>query len=365
MKNFLGARKSMFVLVLLASIRMYAAPRFIPAAHPNLQYFGRWDTSDSLRFKHSWPGVAVQAVFTGRSIGVRMADSDNYYNVYIDGTLHRVFHGAHPEERDYVLADSLPQGPHTLLLAKRNCAQNKIYSFAGLLLEDGAALLSPPPKPARKIEFIGDSFTVAEGNEATVAQMPWLETFPVSNSDEGFAPIIARHFNAQYHLTARSGIGMVCDWTGDRTLNLPDRFDRALMDAQEPRWDFAQWRPELVVICLGLNDFSGLKEKNGKVAAENSMRYRKQYRDFLATVRSVYPGVTVLAVAAHVEWMRENVQQVVHEERARGMRDIHYAQFDYFEGGYVANGHPSAATHHNIAAQLLAALEAASIFAPR
>jgi hypothetical protein len=116
---------------------------------------------------------------------------------------------------------------------------------------------------------------------------------------------------------------------------------------------------------LGLNDYSGLKDKAGKVAPENSALYRAKYHDFLAKLRSFYPGVKILAVAAHVEWMRENVQQVVHAELASGKQDVHYAQFDYFEGGYVANGHPSAATHRKIAAQMIAALEAAHVFAPR
>jgi hypothetical protein len=350
------------VLPFLFDTLLFAA-NFIPANHPHIRYFGRWDRTDSLHPKHSWPGVSIYAEFTGKSIGVRMADDGNYYNVYIDGKLHRIFHGNQPDETDYALADSLQDGPHTLLLTKRNCAQNKIYSFAGFLLDDGGELL-PPSRRAetRKIEFIGDSFTVAEGNEATAPQMPWEETFPVTNIDRGFAILIARHFNAEYHLTARSGIGMVTDWSGDHTLNLPDRFDRALMDAPEPKSNFQQWIPDLVVICLGLNDYSGLKDKEGKISSENSALYQKRYRDFLATLRRVYPGVKILAVAAHVEWIRENVRQVVEVERATGRKDIFYAQFDYFEGGYVANGHPSVATHEKIAAQLIAAIRQNKVF---
>lgn len=332
---------------------------FIPANHPHIRYLGRWNRADSSQAQHSWPGVSIYAEFSGRSIGARVADGGNYYNVYIDGKFHRIFHGDQSGEKDYILAASLQNGPHTLLLTKRNCAQNQIFFFAGFWLDDGAKLLPPAPRgERRKIEFIGDSFTVAEGNEATVPQMPWEDTFPVTNLDRGFATIVARHFNADYHITARSGIGMVTDWSGDHTLNLPDRFDRALMDAPAPQWNFQQWVPQLVVICLGLNDYSGLKDKAGNVSAENSALYRQRYHDFLTTVRRVYPGVKILAVAAHVEWIRENVRQIVHDESASGKQDIYYAQFDYFAGGYVANGHPSAATHEKIAAVLIAAIAA-------
>jgi hypothetical protein len=349
---------------LLGHNRVSFSANFIPANHPHIQYFGRWDMTDPLHPKHSWPGVSVYAEFTGASIGVRMADNDHYYNVYIDGKVHDIFHGSLPDEADYTLADGLPEGRHTFLLVKRNCAQNKIYSIAGFLLDEGAALLPPPPKPALKIEFVGDSFTVAEGNEATVPQMPWQETFAVTNLDKSFAAIIARHFNAQHHVTSRSGIGMVTDWSGDRSLNLPDRFDRALMDASEPKWNFQRWVPSLVVICLGLNDYSGLKDKEGEVSMENSSLYRTRYHDFLTTLRRVYPGVTILAVAAHLEWMRKNVRQVVEEERAQGRQDVSYAQFDYFQNGYVANGHPSVATHEKIAEQLLPAVLQLHFFPP-
>ncbi len=354
------------LLLLLGQQHLLFSANVISANHPHLQYFGRWDMSDSLHPKHSWPGVAIYAEFSGTSLGVRMADDGNYYNVYIDGEFHGILHGNRPEEADYVIAERLQPGRHTFLLAKRNCAQNAIYTFSGLLLEDGAELFPPSRRDERrKIEFIGDSFTVAEGNEATVLQMPWLETFPVTNLDKGFATIVARHFNAEYHITARSGIGMVTDWSGDHTLNMPDRFDRALMDAPEPKWNFQQWLPDLVVICLGLNDYSGLKDKQGNVSAENSLLYRKRYHDFLATIRSVYPNVKILAVAAHVGWIRENVRQVVREERANGKQDIYYAQFDYFDGEYVANGHPSVAAHQKIATQLCEAIEASLIFSKR
>lgn len=343
---------------------LISPPQFISATHPHIQYFGRWDMTDALHPKHSWPGVSIHAAFSGTSIGVRLADNDNYYNVYIDGKFRNIFHGDQPGEADYVLADSLANGRHTFQFSKRNCAQNKVYSFSGLLLDDGAELKPHPSRRGRirKIEFIGDSFTVAEGNEATESNMPWIETFPVSNIEKGFALIISRHFNAQYHITARSGIGMVTDWSGDHTLNLPDRFDRALMDAPEPRWDFKQWRPNLVVICLGLNDYSGLRDKEGAVSSENSSLYRKRYHDFLATIRGVYPGVKILAVAAHVEWIRANVRQIVNDEIANGKQDIFYAQFDYFQDGYVANGHPSVETHQRIADGLIEAIDAIHLF---
>ena len=185
---------------------------------------------------------------------------------------------------------------------------------------------------------------------------------PVTNIDLGFAAVVARHLKAQYHTTCRSGMGFVCDWTGNYKLAMPRHFDRTLMVEEEPKWDFRTWQPDLVVICLGLNDYSGFGGWKDGVSEANSAQFRNIYHDFLATIRDVYPGVKILAVAAHSEWIRENVLQVVNQEKADGHRDVFYARFDFFPGGYVANGHPTVATHRKIAGQIIAAIKAENIF---
>jgi hypothetical protein len=237
--------------------------------------------------------------------------------------------------------------------------------FSGLLVETGAGLFEPPPLPGRKIEFIGDSFTAAEGNEATEAEMPWEAKKPVTNIDRGFAKLVAAHFDAQAHTTCRSGIGMVCDWRGDHAVSMPEYFGRTLMESAEPAWDFSKWIPDLAVVCLGLNDLSGLRSQDGSVSEENSALFRRTYETFLATLRSVYPGVRILAVAAHPDWIRRNVRLVVDDERKAGKSDVYYAQFDDFPAGTVANGHPNAEWHARIAGSIIEAVEAIPGLWPR
>ena len=330
---------------------------FVPADNPYIQYFGRWDMNNPLHPEQSWPGVYIKASFSGSTIGVRMDDNVNYYNVYIDGKLYCVFHGAEAGEQDYIIARDLSKGKHVLRFGKRNTSFGRVFTFSGLLLEDGERLFKLPAKSSKKIEFIGDSFTVAEGNQAVLPEMRWEDKFEVTNIDEGFAPLIAKHFNAQYHITARSGIGMVCDWQGNFDISMPHYFDRTLMERPEPKWDFSKWIPQLSVICLGLNDMSGLKGKDTTISDSNSALFRKGYLKFINTVRSVYPGVKILAVAAYPEWIRQNVRRVVDKEKEEGHNDVYYSQFDYFPGGYAANGHPSVATHKKMAGEIIKSIE--------
>ena len=335
--------------------------KFIPASNPEIQYYGRWDVSDSASYRHSWPGVFIVAVFDGDSIGVRMADGTNYYDIYLDGRLERVFHSDNPAVSDYTLLDSLKPGRHTLRLSQRNISFG-IYSFEGLLLSDSGSIYPPPAPPSRRIEFIGDSYTAAEGNEATQAEMKWEDKFPVTDIDSGFAAIVARHFDADYHVTARSGIGMVCDWQGKFEISMPHYFDRTLMESPVPIWNFKSWTPDLVVICLGLNDHSGLRDKQGKISTKNSTVFRKGYRKFLKTVGDVYPGIPILVVSSYEKWIVHNVSLVVDEEQDAGRDNIYFVNFGCYPGEYVANGHPDLAAHRQIAGVIIGAINAMKIF---
>jgi hypothetical protein len=334
----------------------------VPANDPCICFEGRWDFTDPLKPRNSWPGCAIRADFTGSLIGIRMADADNYYNVTIDGRFHSIFHGDRNGESDYLLAEGLDKGRHSLVFSKRNISFGPAPVFSGFLLQKGGTLLEPPAEPARRIEFIGDSFTAAEGNEAVEAEMPWEEKKPVTNIDRSFARLTAERFSASLHATCRSGIGMVCDWQGDTAVSMPRYFGRTLMESEEPVWDFRSWKPDLVVLCLGLNDHSGLKSPDGTVLPERSERFRRTYADFLCVLRSAYPGVRILAVAADTPWIRENVRRVVEEEKTAGRGDIHYTQFDHVPGGTVANGHPNVETHRRIAKVLIRAIEEMGAF---
>ena len=352
---------SIVVIIIIGMNDMIYSSNFIPANNPNIQYFGRWDLSDSLHAKHSWPGVYICAEFTGTSISIRIIDKTNYYNVYIDGEFYKVFHGDKDGEADYTLAENLENTNHSFRLSKRNIVFGEIDVFSGFILDDEAELLPPPAEPKLKIEFAGDSFTAAESNETTEQQLEWTERYPVTNIDKGFAPLIAKHYNAQYHTTCRSGIGMVCDWQGNFDVSLPKFFDRTLMEAEQPKWDFKKWIPDLVVVCLGLNDMSGLKDSTGNIPEENSLIYRSTYHEFISSLRKVYPGVKILAVAAFPDWIRNNVKRVVDEEQQNGHKDIYYAAFDYFESGYVGNGHPTVETHKKMADQIIAEIDSLNI----
>lgn len=111
-----------------------------------------------------------------------------------------------------------------------------------------------------------------------------------------------------------------------------------------------------------MNDLSGLKDKEGNVSEEKSAAFRKGYHDFLNTLRSVYPGSVILAVAAYPDWIRSNVKRVVDEKCQNGVKGIYYTYFDDFPDGKVAYGHPTVESHKIIADQLINSIEWLNLF---
>lgn len=326
--------------------------RFIPASDPALLYSGRWDRSNPERPRASWPGFSVSTDFQGQSIHVQMNDAGNYYNVEVDGKFLRVIGGKHGSHLTYLLADHLPAGEHQVRLQRRNIQFDAVSEIEGFVVNEQARLTLPKKSQRKWIEFIGDSYTAAEGNEAVTSTLTWKEKFPVTNFAKGYAAMLGEMMHADVTAVCRSGSGLMCSWKGEREKPMSVRYDWTLMDRPVPAWKSDGPSPDLIVICLGLNDFSGLKSTDGSVSAEASTKFRLAYRQFIKKVRLLHPQSRIVALSPFTPWARESISAVVAAEKADGVKNIFYAQFDHFPNGYVANGHPTVETHRKMATQI-------------
>ena len=242
----------------------------------------------------------------------------------------------------------LADGEHRLKLTRRNISFERPTTVEGFLRDPGERLLPVPRRERVMIEFIGDSYTVAEGNEATEESLPWWRTHAVTDTGRGFAAMIARACDAEFAVVARSGSGVRCDWRGSRKAPMTERYGWTLMEQADPRWDFSRRTPDVVVVCLGVNDYSGLRQPDGSVNEEDAAAFRRSYRELLEKVRRHAPRAEIVALAHFNPWVRGQVRRIVREDGR-----LHYAQFDEFPGGYVADGHPTVETHRRMAAQIL------------
>jgi hypothetical protein len=355
------------ILILLLSVCLGGTILFaqdtIPANNSYIQYYGRWDMSDPTQPTHGWPGVYVTAVFQGTSIGVITDDNACWYNVIIDDTLTKKFHGTVYGKNAYTLVSGLKDTVHTILFTLRGETSWTKFGFYGFLLDHGKTLVAPPAKPTRKIEFIGDSYTSASGNEYTGTDAAPSDS--LTNIYLGFGPIVARHFGAQYMMTSRGGIGLVLDWQGVYGDCMPNCYDRTLYYSTTPQWDYSQYVPNLVVVCLGLNDYSGWGGYSAQPSDQCAQYYRTKYHDFIATIMGVNTGAKILCVAPNgIEWLSTNIKQVVQEEQAAGHTNVLYGAFPYLNGTYVNSGHPSVTQHQQIADTLISIINTIDAWTP-
>lgn len=327
--------------------------RFIPGSDPALHFSGRWDRTDPARPRASWPGFAVITDFQGRKISVRMTDSENYYNVEVDGKFVRVVGGKHGSHLTYLLADDLSAGVHRLRLQRRNINFEDPTVIEGFVVDAGARLTQPETSRRKRIEFIGDSYTVGEGNEAVSATLPWKDKYPVTNFAKSYASLLGKMLDADVTAVCRSGSGLVCNWKGDRTHPMSERYGWTLMESPEPAWAAGEAPPDLVIISLGLNDFSGMSKPGDVVSAADSADFRNAYRRLIGEIRARHPASRIVALAPFTTWAQAQISAVVDAEKAAGNNDVGFARFDKIPNGYVADGHPTVETHRKMAEQIL------------
>ena len=246
--------------------------RFTPATAPEIRFVGRAARSDDGALSFDWSGTYFSFRFEGTRCAMRAADSKrNYYNVFVDGKPHGKVTAEGPA-KTIVLAEGLPHGVHTVLVQKRTEGeQGRTTLFA--VGSDGP-LLDAPQAPGRHIEFIGDSHTCGYGTEGKSPKEPF--TPETENCDLAWGCIIARYFDADYTLIAHSGQGIVRNWGDEKEVSdctMRERMMRTFDMEETPLWDFAQYRPDIVVIKLGTNDFSTGTPSRCVAPAENTTVY--------------------------------------------------------------------------------------------
>lgn len=273
------------------------------ADDPKLQYMGRIDWSDPKAPRFAAGAVQLKAKFVGTGATIKILDENrygnnkNYFEVLVDDAP-AVKLTALKAQTDYVVAQDLPNGEHTLTVAKRTEAGIGFSRFLGL--DVVGELAEPPARPTRRIEIIGDSISCGSGNEAMNGSPQCLEDGwgqPYHNGYLAYGPVMARSLDAEYNVTAVSGIGLVRNYSSKYDARpLPAVYD--LMYYEEMTsvaWDTTQFVPDAVVIALGTNDFSPGDSERDKMTVE---AYTTAYVEFVSKLRGYYPEAHIFGVSS-------------------------------------------------------------------
>lgn len=264
-------------------------PHFTPASAPEIRFVGRAETLPDGALSFDWSGCYFTFRFEGRACAMRASDSGrNYYNVFIDGHPHGTVAVAGADST-IVLAEGLPHGRHTVLVQKRTEGEQGRTTLRGILTE--RPLLTAPAAPGRHIEFIGDSHTCGYGTEGKSVKEPF--TPQTENCNLAWGCITARCFDADYTLIAHSGQGVARNWGDAKEVSdttMRERFVRTYDMDPATRWSFKSYRPDIVVIKLGSNDFS-------TEVVPSREAFNASYARLLDHLRAAYGPVPVLCVS--------------------------------------------------------------------
>ncbi|MFE1834558.1 SGNH/GDSL hydrolase family protein [Streptomyces sviceus] len=277
--------------------------------------------------QYSWPGVYFEGRVSGTGVGIVLNDSAADYDVQIDGTTVATL--VTPGNTTHWIS-GLSNRSHTVRLVKRNDTPGDTSAFGGFVAAPGGAVLSKPAPRSRQIEFVGDSLTVGYGNLSTSRTCTADQLRRNTNSDVSYGALTARQLNADYQINGYSGLGMVRNYNGGRTdVTYRTFYDRALLSVSGDVWrNPGTWRPQVVVINLGTNDFSTAVNPGEPWTPDSlAAAYRGAYGDFIQKLRTRYgTGTTIVAVGAGQ--YAGHVQQVVKARNDAGDSRVRYWSLD-------------------------------------
>ena len=327
-----------------ATKRVVIAPN-----HPQIRYTGRVAVSAEAAL-YDWANVQIEFKVKAPQIELLFQDGKNDYNLFIDGNWQRVIVTTQ-EQQTYPV--ELGADVHRITVTKRTGPNFGSGTFLGVVLPQGGELFDLPPRPPRKIEFIGDSYTVGYGNEGPGVDCEGIYR-PYENSYLTFATIAARELDAESHLIAISGYGAVRNYNDPNPTSdtpMPFYYARTLMERDDLPWDFASWKPDAVVVKLGTNDHSTQPEPPADVFIDGLQRLLQQ-------VRSAYGDVPVFLVAdTSRKQLAERVERATALERDKGNDKTYYVVVTHPPREQLGcDSHPAVAGQEVMAAELVAAI---------
>lgn len=317
---------------------------YFSGGDPAVHHIGRFDFRGPAP-RAAWSGTGIITKFEGTGISAVLTGADTYFQVNIDGGPARVVK-SRGDGQPVELARDLPRGEHELRLFRRTEASFGDVAFEELIVDQGRLIPSPRPF-VRTIETVGASQVCGYGNEGIGPGCAF--SAETENSRASFGAFLAGAFNAMHATVAWSGRGITRDAGGGTVGQLPANYERALPTDAKSIYGFDQYRPDVIVLNCGTNDYG---------PGDPGKPFEDGYIDFIAQLRERNPQAAIICTTGPMQTAPtypERVQRVVEACRAAGDARVAYVKLDPINAeadGMGCGYHPSVATHRKMAAQL-------------
>lgn len=320
------------------------AQKFVSVTDPNVLIEGRYIVnSGSVSF--CYPGTAFTIWFSGTSCRVQLKSSAGYFVKSIDGGAYQKFdtyNGSSDSFTEISLAENLTAGNHSvriMLISEGLFCKPEIKGFT---IDNNAKVLKPVRKKL-KVEFIGNSITCGYGVESNNPEEHFADS--TSNFAKSFAGLAAKTLDAETMVVARSGIGVYRNYADNPAGSawpMPRVYENALISDSTAKWNFSNFKPNVVVLCLGTNDLS--------TPGYDKEKFAVSYIAFVRKIREHYPAAKI--VLCNSPMLHYEDGQMLSDAITNTIttlyrnNDLRVYRFDFQEQddslGYGADYHPSA-----------------------
>lgn len=313
-----------------------------------VRFVGRYDFSTTPRAM--WPGssfiVSLQSISSAiisLNVLFQVDTTTNYFiNLLVDGKLYESYQISTTQSSiTFSTAfDENDDDIHEFQFMKvtESYCGDAIGTMGILEISvDGATVKSPTAKET-KFLFLGDSLTAAYGVEGS---SPCSFTASTENILDGYAGLTASYFDADFHVVAWSGKGVV------RNYGEPSRSSAEPMPTDYNRtfatdtlyWEPSLYEPDVVFVMLGTNDYS-------TVPHPTDSEFTTGLINFLSKIMSDYPTAKIIAACAPSPY--HAATQCANTQSAATSVGAMYLAIDA-TGGYGCDSHPDIEFQSNIA----------------
>tara|TARA_R110002050_G_scaffold171113_2_gene303133 strand:- start:58340 stop:59425 length:1086 start_codon:yes stop_codon:yes gene_type:complete len=323
-------------------------------SNPDFQYNGRFETLQNGSTALISSAASVEFKVKGDSINLFIQSEITSRNYFVL-TINDIY------QKRYLLEGNSIQ---KIALKLKQNETNKIGIYKATEASSGSIIfhgieaeaLIPIENKSYTLEFIGDSITcgaLADNSDVNCNEGEYIDQH---NAYLAYGPQIAKELNANFILSAVSGIGMYRNWNDD-TIDepiMPQVYKNLYLNTDASKTYNFSIQPDLVSICLGTNDMSdgdGIKER----LPFDSTKYIENYINFIKTVYSHYPKTKILLLnSPMVDGEKNNILVSCLNKVIEHFKEKNITLYE-FKNLYVngCNYHPSIQDHKEIADQLI------------
>jgi hypothetical protein len=165
------------------------------------------------------------------------------------------------------------------------------------------------------------------------------------NAYMSYGPLVARALNAQWVLSSVSGIGLIYSCC-KMNITMPQVFDKINMRDDSIAWNFNNYIPDIVTICLGQND-----------GIQDSTTFCNTYISFIKNIRIKYATADIICFTSPMGDAKltsvlknylKGISDALHDSGDKKVSTYFFSQ-QYHHG---CGGHPDLDEHTLIAGEL-------------